>query len=123
MNHVRVTAKVVNDNTGIKANIPVILLNDGRHCTALMPLVDYLIANSQARSSSWMAKLCQIVGMLLDYTEANYLNFEKPAALFETFAQRVYTGTIGEDGRDPSGLYCWPKLTKTANQLLNTLSE
>jgi hypothetical protein len=47
-----------------------------------------------------MVKLCQIVGMLLDYTEANHANFEKPVALFETFTQRVYTGTIGEDGRE-----------------------
>ena len=123
MSHVRVTASVINDNTGIKAYIPVILIEQGSHCTALLPLVDYLIANSQVRSASWMAKLCQIVGMLLDYTEVNHDTFETPAELFDTFAQRVYTGTIGENGLDPSGLYWLPKRTKTARLLLNMLSE
>ena len=70
-----------------------------------------------------MNKLCQIVGMLLDYTEINHANFDKPVALFETFTQRVYVGTIGEDGKDPSGLYWLPKRTKNANLLLNMLSE
>lgn len=123
MSHVRVNASVINDSTGIKTPIPVILLEEAGHCTALMPLVDYLLAHSQARSSSWMVKMCQIVGMLLDYTEANHASFEKPAKLFETFAQRVYTGTIGEDGRDASGLYWLPKRTTNGKLLLSMLSE
>ena len=123
MSHVRVNASVINDSTGIKTHIPVILWEEAGHCTALMPLVDYLLVHSQARSSSWMVKMCQIVGMLLDYTEANHASFEKPAKLFETFAQRVYTGTIGEDGRDASGLYWLPKRTTNGKLLLSMLSE
>lgn len=123
MSHVRVTASVIDDNTGIKTRIPVILLEEAGHYTALMSLVDYLLAHSQARSPSWMDKMCQIVGMLLDYTQANHASFEKPATLFETFAKRVYTGTIGEDGRDASGLYWFPKRTATGKVLLNMLSE
>lgn len=123
MSHVRVTASVINDSTGIKTHIPVILLEEAENCTPLMPLVDYLLVHSQAKSPSWMAKMCQIVGMLLDYTEANHAHFEKPAALFETFAQRVYTGTIGKDGMDASGLYWLPKRTATGKLLLNMLSE
>ncbi|MCW5300341.1 site-specific integrase [Herbaspirillum lusitanum] len=123
MSHVRVTASIVNDSTGIKTHIPVILLEEAGHCTALMPLVDYLLVHSQARSPSWMSKMCQIVGMLLDYMEANHANFEKPAALFKTFTQRVYTGTIGEDGKDASDLYWFPKRTASGKPLLNMLSE
>lgn len=123
MSHVRVNATVVTDNTGIKVCIPVILVEQAGHCTALGPLMDYLIANSQARSLAWMSKLCQIVGMLLDYTETNHTYFDKPVALFEVFAQRVYTGTIGEDGKDPSGLYWFPRPTKSAKQLLRMLSD
>lgn len=123
MSHVRVNASVINDSTGIKTHIPVILLEEAGHCTALMPLVDYLLAHSQVRSPSWMVKMCQIVGMLLDYTETNHANFEKPAALFETFTHRVYAGTIGEDGKDASGLYWYPKRTATGKLLLNMLSE
>ncbi len=123
MNHVRVTAKVITDNTGIKVTIPVILIEQDGRLDALAPLVDYLIANSHAKSVSWMTKLCQVVGMLLDYTATNHAHFDKPRGLFETFAQRVYAGTIGEDGKDPSGLYWLPIRTKTAKQLLNALSE
>ena len=49
MSHVRVTASVINDSTGIKTHIPVILMEEAGHYTALMPLVDYLLAHSQAR--------------------------------------------------------------------------
>jgi integrase len=123
MTHVRVTASVITDETGIRAKIPVILVEEGGRRIALEPLVDYLIANYQAKSLAWMNKLCQVVEMLLDYMAANHVHFDKPEDLFEMFTQRVYTGTIGEDGRDPSNLYWFPKRTKTARQLLTTLSE
>lgn len=123
MSHVRVTAKVVTDDTGIKVEIPVILVEQEGQCVALEPLVNYLMANSQAKSLSWMNKVCQAVGMLLDYMATNHAHFDKPQDLFDTFAQRIYTGTTGADGRDPSGLYWLPKRTQTAKQLLNTLSE
>ncbi len=123
MSHVRVNAKVLSDATGAMAELPVILLADGGQISALGPLVDYLLANSQARSLSWMRKVCQAVGLLLDYMEVNQSNFERPHALFDTFAQRVYSGTIGEDGRDPSGLYWLPRRSETARQLLSVLSD
>src|SRR5208337_4529426 len=122
MNYVRVHAKVVTDDTGIQTEIPVILIEHDGRIFEFEPLVDYFLANVQAKSLSWMQKLCQGVEMLLDYMAANYTYFNKPADLFETFAQRVSTGTIGEDGRDPSGLYWLPKRTKNARQILMLLS-
>jgi hypothetical protein len=122
MSHVRVTAKIVIDDTGIKTYIPILMVEEHGQCVALLSVVDYLVANSQAKSPSWMGKLCQIVGLLIDYTDANHQYFRRPQDLFDAFAQRVYTGTIGEDGRDPSGLYWLPKRTNTAKQLLHSLS-
>jgi hypothetical protein len=123
MGHVRVNAKVISDETGNRPVIPVILIEQNGRIAALAPLVDYFIANVLARSLSWMNKLCQIVGMLLDYMAANKLNFDKPVGLFSNFARRVCLGTIGEDGKDPSGLFWLPKSTQNARQLLILLSE
>lgn len=123
MSHVRVNAKVLSDSTGASVEIPVLLLADGERTRVLEPLVDYLLANAHARSWSWMRKVCQAVGLLLDYIEVNQSSFERPQALFDAFAKRVYSGTIGEDGRDPSGLYWLPRRSETARQLLSVLSD
>lgn len=123
MNHARVKAKVIGDSTGIQVQIPVILVEKDGQCLPLEPLVDYLLEMSGNKSRAWMNKLCQIVEMLLDYMDANHGQFDKPVALFETFAKRVYSGTIGEEGRDPSGLYWLNKNISNAKQLLMMLSE
>lgn len=123
MRHVCVKAQVVQDDTGIRAGIPVMLVEQDGHLRALDPLVDYLLAHTQTRSLSWMRKLCQAVGLLLDYLAVHHAHFARPVDLFDTFAQRVYSGSIGEDGRDPSGLYWLPKHSANARQLLASLSE
>jgi len=123
MSHVRVNAKVITDDTGHRLNIPIILVERNGELTPLNPLIDYLIKYSSVRSQTWMVKLCQITGLLLDFMAAHREQFEKPVALFEVFSQRIFTGTIGDDGNDPSGLYWLPRRTKSARQLLQMLSE
>jgi hypothetical protein len=123
MSHVRVVAKIITDNTSHRIEIPVILIGGSGQLQPLEPLLNYFIRYSAVRSHSWMKKLCQIVGLLLDYLDAHYEKFEKPVALFETFAQRIYSGTIGADGSDQSGLYWLPRRAKAARQLLQMLSE
>lgn len=123
MNHVRVNAKVMTDKTGVKTEIPVILYEHDGRLIEIESLVDYLLANSQGRSLSWMQKLCQGVELLLDYMLAGQQLYDKPAEVFETFAQRIHTGTIGDDGMDPSWLYWLPKHNDNANQLLTLLSN
>jgi len=59
MNHVRINAKVVTDDTGIQTEIPVILIEHDGRIFELEPLVDYFLANIQAKSLSWAQKLCQ----------------------------------------------------------------
>jgi integrase len=119
MDHVVVRAKVVRDNTGIAAELPVIVTDHG----ALEPLVAYLVENVHAKSHSWAQKLVQAVGLLLDYMAANHDCFADPKDLFRTFVQRLYSGTIGEDGLDPSGLYWLPRTSATIRQLTSQLSE
>ncbi len=101
MTHIMVRYKVVRDNTGIASDIPVILTEFG----PLMPLVEYVIKHLHVVSESTLSKLMQAVGLLLEYIEANYDCYDDSQSLFEGFVQRLYTGTVGEDGQDPSGLY------------------
>lgn len=122
MSHVRTKAKVVTDHTGSSVTIPVILVEQGSEVQPLQPLVDYLLANYHSKSSSWMDKVCQGVGMLLDYVEANEDNYSDPKDLFAEFAKRMFSGTVGEDGRDPSGLYWLGKRLDTGKILLNAVS-
>lgn len=103
MEHTTVRATIHRDHTGIVTEIPVLLTEHG----PLRPLVDYLVQRSYSRSYSWMQKVVQGVGLLLDYMAANHECFDDTEELFQTFIQRLYTGTVGEDGSDPSGLY-WP---------------
>jgi len=119
MDHTTVIARVYRDNTGVAIELPVILTAAG----ALQSLLSYLLEHSDVRSFSWMQKTVQVVGLLLDYVAANYDRFDDPKTLFECFVNRLYSGTIGEDGSDPSGLF-WLPMTNTKNvrQLVNLLS-
>lgn len=60
---------------------------------------------------------------MLDYLNANQHYFSSPKAFFESFAKSMHSGTIGEDGYDPSGLYWLPKRTTTSNNLLYSLTQ
>jgi len=98
-------AKVVKDNTGVVVNLPLLMTENG----PVLPLVDYLLRHAHARSASWQQHVVQAVGLFIDYMAANRDCFADPKDLFNTFVQRLHTGTIGEDGADPSGLYWLPK--------------
>lgn len=119
MRHVTVLAKVFTDSTGVQTEIPVILTDEG----PLQPLMVFLLERSHARSYAWMQKLIQIVGLLLDYMAANHRHFDDPKELFTSFVQRLYSGTIGENGLDPSGLYWLPRSSRVVSQMANQLSE
>ena len=118
MAHVTVIAKVVSDNTGIVAEIPVILTDYG----VLMPLVEYVVEIKHLRSTATITKLVQAVGLLLDYMEANQDSYDNPKELFAGFVQRLYTGTVSEDGQDPSGLYWNGRTPSAVRQMVAQLS-
>lgn len=73
-----------------------------------------------------MTKTVQAVGLLIDYLAANHDCFDDPKHLFETFALRLTTGTVSNDGMDPSGLY-WnglnPPVVKTLVNCISTFSD
>lgn len=101
MQRTTIRGKVHRDNTGVVTEIPVILTEHG----PLQPLVDYFLAHVHVRSYAWMTKVTQAIGLLLDYMAENHDCFDDPKDLFQAFTQRLYTGTVGDNGFDPSGLY------------------
>ncbi|MGQ4605213.1 MULTISPECIES: gamma-mobile-trio recombinase GmtY [Aeromonas] len=119
MEHTTIRGKVYRDHTGVVTEIPVILTEHG----PLRPLVDYFLAHVQVRSSAWMTKTAQAVGLLLDYMTANQTCFDDPKVLFEVFSNRLYTGTVGENGTDPSGLYWQGRTPAVVRVLVNCISR
>ncbi|BAL23512.1 gamma-mobile-trio recombinase GmtY [Azoarcus sp. KH32C] len=119
MTHTVVYYKVVRDNTGIHEEIPVILTEFG----PLQPLVHYILKHQHTLSKSNINKLVQAVGLLIDYMEANHQAFDDPNDLFNTFVQRLYSGTVGVDGSDPSGLYWDARTPLVVRMLVNQLSK
>src|SRR5262245_21360077 len=118
MQHTTVRGKVHRDNTGVVTEIPVIVTEHG----VLQPLVDYFLIHAQVRSSAWMLKVAQAVGLLIDYMAANHDCFDDPKDLFETFTERLYTGTVGGHGTDPSGLYWQGRNEPVVRVLVQCLS-
>lgn len=121
MKHTMVFSKTVTDNTGLSIELPVVLVEQNGTVTVLWQLHHYLIKN-KSMSDSWKYKIAQIVGLLLDYIDANQNCFPNAIRFFESFTDAIYCGTINEEGYDPSGLYWLPKHTKNANNLLYNLS-
>ncbi len=115
---VKVKVKVVKDNSGITMEIPMLITEQG----IMRPLLDYLLSRAHDRSVSWMNKVVHGTYLLMQYMEANKDCFQLPDILFGTFAVRLYSGTIGDDGHDPSGLYWLPVSTDTANGTIVSLN-
>lgn len=116
MSVVQLFAKVVVDDTGIQSEIPVLITEHG----VVSSLIDYLLDNHHL-SPSWQRVVVQATKLLLEYMEANQHNFSDPRALFQAFASRLYTGTIGDDGLDPSGLGWVPASRTTSNRHVSVL--
>lgn len=119
MPSVRVYATIVEDNTGIKSQLPVLLTEQGE----LSSVTDYVLKlEADGVSASVIKGFLQAVSLLLAYMEANKDLFSDPKILFQTFAKRLYSGTIGEDGLDPSGLYWVPSSTSNVNKHIYRLT-
>lgn len=120
MPSVKVRAKVIEDNTGIKSEIPVLLTEQGE----LSSVTDYILKlEAEGASASLINGVIQAISLLLDYMEVNKNLFNDPKILFQTFAKRLYNGTIGEDGIDPSGLYWIPTSTKNIKRHIQRLTD
>ncbi|MBS9403091.1 site-specific integrase [Halomonas sp. TRM85114] len=116
---VRVIGKIVEDNTGVTSEIPLLMTAEGE----VSSLTDYLlILHANGRSKSMMNKVVRSVAMLLEYLEANTEAFTDPEQMFQTFVRRLYSGTTSESGLDPSGLFWVPASETTVKERIDALS-
>jgi hypothetical protein len=118
LNSVCIEANIKVDNTGTKISLPVIVTQDG----LLKSYLDYLIVH-RYKSRSWKDRSAFAVRLLIDYTNQNKDCFETPHQLFQEFSNSLYTGTIGEDGSDPSWLRWKPREDKDANFLISLITQ
>lgn len=121
MQTVKVIAKVIDDNSGVYTRIPVLLDQNNE---PIKPLVEYALKlKRNGMSPPTISNYIKATQLLLEYMAANVNEFTSPETLFGGFSSRLYTGTIGDDGLDPSGLY-WLACSKQVARLhINALSK
>lgn len=118
---VRVIAKVFQDDTGVYAELPVLVDHSQE---VIKPLLEYtLVLKREGRSQSTINNLIKSVHLMLEYLEANISSFDDPKTLFEVFASRLYTGTVDDQGYDPSGLYWLPLSQQSARLYIGALTQ
>jgi|TARA_B110000211_G_scaffold232373_1_gene295941 hypothetical protein len=120
LSSVKVRAKIIGDNSGFSNDIQILLCENGD----ISLLTEYLIfLKLQEPSPSSINSLLRGISLFLDYLEANKNIYSNPVLLFTNFASKLYTGTIGVDGLDPSGLYWLPKNSKIVNRHIFELTK
>jgi len=115
---IKAKARIVTDNTGFECEMPIIVTEHG----VMNPLLDYLLSHQHDRSDSWRERVVHATYLLVQYMEANLDCFSDPKHMFVSFAQRLFSGTINDEGLDPSGLYWLPSTASTANGLIVSLT-
>lgn len=119
MDFVQIKLKVITDNSGDSYHIPALLTSNGIY----IPLVDYLLKNYHVRSRSWCFKAVFSIRIFMQYVSANLDCFENSHVLLQNFSQRLRSGTISEDGEDPSNLFWLPRRTINVNVILSHISN
>lgn len=118
LHSVCVEGRIKIDNTGVEVALPVIVTHEG----FLRSYLDYLIVHRN-KSWSWLERSTFAVRLLLDYTKQNEGCFDKPFDLFREFSNCLYTGTVGEDGGDPSWLRWTPRSEKDAGFIIHLITQ
>ena len=111
--------RVFTDQTGAFTEVPGILTPEGW----LLPQIEFCLAHAHDRSPAWMLKVNRSVRLFLAYLLANPSETDS-YLLFQSFAQRLYTGTFDrETGLDPSWL-CWRPLSAAeAGRVIGHLTD
>lgn len=116
----KVIAKIAQDSSGMTTDIPVILTDEG----VLASVADYVLSlQLNDTSLSTINKRIQSIILLIEFIDANKGMFENPEEMFSVFVRRLYSGTVGEDGLDPSGLYWIPASTGTVARHISNLTN
>ena len=98
----KVSAKIAQDNIVLTTYIPVILTDEG----VLESVTDYVLClHLNGISLSTINKHIQSIILLIEFMDANKGMFENSEEMFSVFVERLYSGTVGENGLDPSGLF------------------
>ena len=85
INVVRVNAKVVQDDSGVFTEIPVLL---DQNTEPVKPLVEYALKlKRDGISQSTISNYIKATQLLLEYMAANVSGFTSPQALFESFSK------------------------------------
>lgn len=108
-----------------RAYVLYVLEGDDCRPQAMLPLVEYILAQGRSRSAAWQREITRAVGLFVDFLRANQDTFrqqqDRPEVL-ATFAEALVGGTIDLDGNDSSGLYWEPKSISRATLLLNAVT-
>lgn len=116
----KVIAQVVQDSSGVTTEIPVILTDEG----ILESVTDYVLSlHLNGTSLSTINKHIKSIILLIEFMGANKGMFEDPEEMFSVFISRLYSGTVGEDGLDPSKLYWIPASAGTVSNHINNLTN
>ncbi len=116
----KLKGKVTKDNTGIVYEVPILITNTGE----LSNLTDYILKLKRDGSSiSKMNETIRVVILFVEYLFAHKDLSYNPQLIFSNFAEKLYTGTIGDDGMDPSRLYWTGHTIKTANKYLSQITD
>lgn len=116
----KVIAKIVQDNSGVATEIPVILTDEG----VLESVTDYVLSlHLSGTSISTIDKHIQSIILLIEFLEANKSMFADPEETFSVFVRRLYSGTVNENGLDPSGLYWIPASIGTVSRHIGHLTN
>ncbi|ROZ79281.1 site-specific integrase [Pseudomonas neustonica] len=118
MTSIRVNATIRIDNTGARFALPVLISNSGLLKSHLIYLLHH-----RRRSHSWLDRSAFAVKLLCDFWDANLVVCLEPKQLFREFALSLFTGTIGENGSDDSGLRWLPRREADARQLVALLTH
>ncbi|MBP2463601.1 MULTISPECIES: gamma-mobile-trio recombinase GmtY [unclassified Rhizobium] len=84
-----------------------ILVTDGG---PLCPLLEFFLTEANRNKSlAWQTKACRAIGCLYDYLYAvrDANRPDPPITYLSDFVQALLSGTVADDGDDPSGLF-WP---------------
>ena len=89
---VRVNAKVVQDDSRMFAEIPILL---DKNKEPVKPLVEFVLKLKRyGMNQSTISNYVQVTQLLLEYMAVNTSGFDSPQSLFENFSSRLYTGRL-----------------------------
>ncbi|MBA1193680.1 site-specific integrase [Pseudomonas entomophila] len=118
MTVVKIKAKIVIDETGVAYEMPILLGANGD----VRLLTEYLVENA-GMSDAWKLRVVRAAKVMIEYIEANPYRCKDPELVFAGFKSHLYSGTIGDDGLDPSGLGWVPSSADVNARIIDALND